>query len=196
MWHERRRRWFWFISNSKWVLPGGSITTTIHHNKCTSHIHNTHISYTQLHLSHKITTKQTNKQDEENKSAHKATQTVKDILQPLNTALKKVEVILDTGYGGLFTCEISRLSYCLDNRFIVGGLVARRSRFTTQNHLRKYLLVLIYVRDWANLMIMMRLEGWGALNYIQLPHGQSKPRASDLRHCASINYTKITIYKH
>jgi hypothetical protein len=31
------------------------------------------------------------------------------------------KAILDTGLGGLLSCETSSLSHCLDNRFIVGG---------------------------------------------------------------------------
>jgi hypothetical protein len=47
---------------------------------------NTHITYTQIHTSHKITILKENKQNKERtKSAHKATQTVKDILQRMNT---------------------------------------------------------------------------------------------------------------
>jgi hypothetical protein len=63
-------------------LLGGSITTTI------QHIH-TQVTYT-IHISNKITPLKTNKQNKtENKSAHKATQAVKNILQPMNTAQKK-----------------------------------------------------------------------------------------------------------
>jgi hypothetical protein len=59
-------------------FPGGSITTTIQHT-------NTHVTYTQIQISHKITPLKTNK-TKKNKSAYNATQTVKDILQPMNTA--------------------------------------------------------------------------------------------------------------
>jgi hypothetical protein len=52
--------------------------------KYISHIHNAHIAYTQVHISHKIPPLKTNK-TKKNKSALKATQTVKDILQPMNT---------------------------------------------------------------------------------------------------------------
>jgi hypothetical protein len=76
--------------------------------KYTSHIHNTH----------KITQLKTNK-TKGKKSAHKATQTVKDILQPRtqHRRRKRNKAVP----GGLLSCEISRLSHCLDNRYIVGG---------------------------------------------------------------------------
>jgi hypothetical protein len=83
-----------------------------------------------------------------------------------------------TGFGG--RCETSRLSHCLDNRFIVDGSIFRRPHFTTQNHFTKYLLVLTSVKGRANLGIMVRLEGSGTLNYIQLPRGESNPRPSGL----------------
>jgi hypothetical protein len=37
--------------------------------KYTSHIHNTHITYTQIHLSHKITPPKTNKQNKEKQAS-------------------------------------------------------------------------------------------------------------------------------
>jgi hypothetical protein len=60
--------------------------------------------------------------------------------------MKEKKSVPVAGLAGLLSCETSRLSHCLDNRFIVGGPVARRPRFTAQNHLTKYILVLIYVR--------------------------------------------------
>jgi hypothetical protein len=69
---------------------------------------------------------------------------VEDILNRRNKERSKA--ISDTGLGGLLSCETSRLSHCLDNRLIVGGLVPRRPRFIAENHLMKYLLVPIYVR--------------------------------------------------
>jgi hypothetical protein len=86
-------------------------------------------------------------------------------------------VISDTGPGSLLSCETLRLSHCLDDRFIDGGWVARRPRFTTQNHL----LVLIYIRAWANLGPMVRLEASGTLNYIHYPIGT---RTRDLAACS------------
>jgi hypothetical protein len=56
-------------------LPGGSITMTIQHT-------NTQVTYT-IHISHKITPLKTSK-TKKNKSAHKATETVKNILRPVN----------------------------------------------------------------------------------------------------------------
>jgi hypothetical protein len=76
MWHlqERLRD---LCQTAEGVLPGSSITTTIQHT-------NTHITYTpNTHITQNNTTKQTKRK---NKSAQKATQTVKDILQLMNTA--------------------------------------------------------------------------------------------------------------
>jgi hypothetical protein len=44
-----------------------------------------HIIYTQIHISHKITPLKTNK-TKKNKSPHNAIQTMKAMLQPMNTA--------------------------------------------------------------------------------------------------------------
>jgi hypothetical protein len=65
---KRRNRYFGnflfrfrLISNCKWgsTLWHYHCDNTTH--KYTSHIHNTHITYTQLHLSHKITPPKTKK---------------------------------------------------------------------------------------------------------------------------------------
>jgi hypothetical protein len=63
-----------------------------------------------------------------------------------NIEKEGTKAISVTGLGGLLNCETSRLPRCLDNGFIVGGLVARRPRFSLQKHVPKYLLVSIYVR--------------------------------------------------
>jgi hypothetical protein len=85
-------------------LPGGSKLRQ----------YNTH-----AHIPHKITPQ---KKQTKTKSDHKATQKWNVILQPMNAAYKKkIKSIPDTGLGDLLSCETSRLSPCLDNRFIVGG---------------------------------------------------------------------------
>jgi hypothetical protein len=104
-------------------VPGGSITATIQHT-------NTQVTYTQIHISHKITPlKQTNKA-EESQSAHKATQTLKDYYSQWVQCRKsrRNKAIPDTGLGGRLSCDTSTLWHCLDDRFIVGGEVARRPR--------------------------------------------------------------------
>jgi hypothetical protein len=71
------------ISNCKWGFTRCYCHYDNTTHKCTSHRHNTHITYTQLHISHKITPLKTNK-IKKNKSAHEATQTAKGILQSMN----------------------------------------------------------------------------------------------------------------
>jgi hypothetical protein len=59
------------------VIPGGGDTMTRQHT-------NIHITYIpNIHITQNNTTK---KKQTRNKSAHKATQTAKDILEPMNTA--------------------------------------------------------------------------------------------------------------
>jgi hypothetical protein len=80
--------------------------------KCTSHIHNTHITYTQIRISHKITkqtkkTKQISSQSYTNNEGH------------ITANEYSVEKGEHTGLGHLLSSEISRLSHCLDNQVIV-----------------------------------------------------------------------------
>jgi hypothetical protein len=67
---------FRFNSNCRWVFTRWHYHCDNTTHKYTYHIHNTHITYTQTHISHKITPLKT----------HKDTQTVKGMLQPMNTA--------------------------------------------------------------------------------------------------------------
>jgi hypothetical protein len=53
----------WKLGLAQWQYHYDNIT-----HKCTCHIHNRHITYTQIHTSHQITP-ETNKQNKENKSA-------------------------------------------------------------------------------------------------------------------------------
>jgi hypothetical protein len=71
-----------FISNCKWgfALWKYHYENTTH--KYASHIHNTHHVHTITHITQNNATKNRAKK---NKSAHKATRTVKDILQPMDT---------------------------------------------------------------------------------------------------------------
>jgi hypothetical protein len=163
-----------FISNCKWVSTQWHITMTIPHT-------NTQVTYT-IHISHKITPlKQQSKQRKTNELTKLNKQWRTYYSQWIqHRKRKRNKAIPNTGLRGLLSHEMSRLSQWLKNRFIVGGQVAHRRRFTIQNDLTKYLLVLIYVRGWAILGIMLRLEGPDTLNYNQLPHGESNPRPSDL----------------
>jgi hypothetical protein len=98
---------------TRWQNPYDNITR-----KSTSHIHNTHITYTQIHISHKITPLKTNKQNKE-KQICSQRYTNSQWLQ--HRKMRRNKAIPDTGLGGLLSCVTSSLSHCLHNRFTVGG---------------------------------------------------------------------------
>jgi hypothetical protein len=66
------------------------------------------------------------------KTAHKATRTIKDTLHTMNIT-QKAKAIPVTGRGGLLGWVTSRIQHCPDSRFIVRGNVVSltlRPRFT------------------------------------------------------------------
>jgi hypothetical protein len=74
-------------------------------------------------------------------------------------AHKESKAILATDRGGLYGSEMSKISHCLDIRFIDGGKVVsptHRPRFTHRNIIF-LLLVHVYVRGRVNAGTMERL---------------------------------------
>jgi hypothetical protein len=105
-------------------LQMGFYPVTVSLQQCNTQIHKSHtlIAYTQIHISHKITPRKTNKTKKNSQltKLHKHWRTYySQWIQHRNR--KKNKAIPDTGLGGLLSCETSRLSHCLDSRFIVGG---------------------------------------------------------------------------
>jgi hypothetical protein len=79
-----------------------------------------------------------------NKSAHKTLhkQSITYYSQCTQLEKKINKAIPDTGFGGLLSCETSRLSHCLDHQLGYSPAAFYYPRII----LTKYLLVLIYVR--------------------------------------------------
>jgi hypothetical protein len=63
-----------------------------------------------------------------NKTAHKATPTIKDTLHTMNTT-QTSKAISVTGPGVLWSCEMSKIPHCPRNRFTDGGKVVRKMSF-------------------------------------------------------------------
>jgi hypothetical protein len=78
----------------------------------TYHIHiNTHITQNNTAIKNKQSKDKTNQLTD----LHKQWRTY------YSEESKGNKAIADAGLGGLLSCEMSRLSHCLDNQFIVGG---------------------------------------------------------------------------
>jgi hypothetical protein len=96
-------------------LPCGTITTTVQHT-------NTQVTYAQnTHIIQKKTTKNKQEISPQNYKNSEGHITANEYSVEKGGGKIKNRAIPDTGFGGLLSCGTSRLSHCLDNRFIVGG---------------------------------------------------------------------------
>jgi hypothetical protein len=180
---------FRFISNCKW----GFTQWQCHHDntthKCTSHIHNTHITYTQIHISNKITPK--NKQNKEKQISSQSYTKSERHITANEYRIEKGDGIKLSLLQALEAYRVVRLRdlhivYIIDLYLAVRLLADRvlRPRIILRN---------IF---WYSFMLESDQTsgswcGWKD----QVPHGEPNPLPSGLSLSASIIYTKITINK-